>query len=55
MKWLKALKIGLTVLDVLDKAGVRVKGVPIGVIKEKVEDALTSTKTVGDIRKETSK
>lgn len=51
MKWLKALKIGYSVLKAVEDAGVTVKGVPLKTLDEKVRDVVTSTKTVMDVFK----
>jgi len=48
MKWLKALQIGLGVINILEIKGVKVKGVPIGSIAAVVEEALTTNKTVDE-------
>lgn len=48
-KWMAALKIGYKILDEAGKRGVKIKGVPIAEVEQKIADVVTSSKTLADV------
>lgn len=53
-KWMAALKIGYKVLDEAGKHGLKIKGVPIAEVEQKVAAVVSSSRTLVDVFKRRS-
>lgn len=49
MKWALIWKVGKVVLAEAEKRGLKIKGVPVAEVEQKVTDVITSGKTLTDV------